>query len=75
MILERGNGCIKVCQMGAERIPLMQKLWPFSDLARDLREQNVRLWGLVYCLLKTKLRGPSPRAKYTDRETAACWRS
>jgi hypothetical protein len=28
----------------------------------------------VNMIIKTKLRGPSPRANYTDRAAAACWR-
>jgi hypothetical protein len=30
---------------------------------------------LIEELNRTKLRGFGPRAKYTDRATAACWRS
>jgi hypothetical protein len=35
------------------------------------------LWNTLCILMitKTKLRGFGPRANYTDRATAACWRS
>jgi hypothetical protein len=37
--------------------------------------RNVTEMLLLFLKLETKLRGLSPQANYTDRETAACRRS
>jgi hypothetical protein len=59
---------------------LSENRLPGRTFARNKDWESCTVPSFIICtlrriLLKTKLRGFGPRANYTDRATAACWRS
>jgi hypothetical protein len=58
------------CRCAKIKILLLQTV---SNFSAALPSYHFALISLIKT--KTKLHGLSPRANYTDRETAACWRS